>query len=347
LCNDILIPLNYVFVPLIVRTITTLQYIDHGEPMTRQNFFFVIIAFLLNPVTLFSGDRPTYQFLQNDVSARSSAMAGSFVSMTGDPAGIFYNPATIGTSAAPLAAFGYTSHLLDFKSGFAAYTQEFEEIGIVGIGVNYFSFGSFTGVNDQGIETGTFNAGDMAVSLTLARPFEENLYYGITGKFIYSSIAEANSSALAADIGLLYLIPGDDPISLGISITNIGSQLDPYINTKESLPFEIKIGGTIKPQHLPLHLNVNFHKLNEEHDSFLDTFTFFTVGGELTLSKALRFRFGYNNERRKELKIGTSAGMAGFAFGGGLALKKIRLDYSFTSLGKIGSINRITIGFDV
>ncbi len=325
----------------------THQYIDKGKPMTRQNSLFAMITILLIPFTLFSGERPTYQFLQNDVSARASAMAGSFVSMTGDPAGIFYNPATIGTSAAPLASFGYTSHLLDFKSGFAAYTQEIEELGIVGVGVNYFSFGSFNGVNDQGIATGTFNAGDMAISLSLARPFEENLYYGITGKFIYSSIAEANSSAIAADIGLLYLIPGDDPISIGIFIANIGSQIDPYVNTKESLPFEIKVGGTIKPQHLPLSLNVNLHKLNEEHNSFLDTFTYFTLGGELTLSKALRFRFGYNNEQRKELKIGTSAGMAGFAFGGGIVLKNIRLDYSFNSFGKIGSINRITIGLDV
>lgn len=315
--------------------------------MTRQNIFFVMLTFLFIPATLFSGERPTYQFLQSDVSARASAMAGSFVSMTGDPAGMFYNPATIGTSTSPLASFGYTSHLLDFKAGFAAYTQEIEDIGSVGVGVNYFSFGTLNGFNDKALSTGTFNAGDMAVSISLARPFEENLYFGITGKFIYSSIAEANSSALAADIGLLYLIPGNDPISLGISIANIGKQIDPYINTQESLPFEIKVGGTIKPQHLPLHLNVNFHKLNEEHNSFFDTFTYFTVGGELTLSKALRFRFGYNNERRKELKIGTSAGMAGFAFGGGIVLKTIRLDYSFTSLGKIGSISRITIGLDV
>ena len=315
--------------------------------MTRQNFFFVTFIFLLIPRTLFSGELPTYQFLQSDVSARASAMAGSFVSMSGDPAGIFYNPATIGTALNPLASFGYTSHLLDFKSGFAAYTQEIEEVGIVGVGVNYISFGTFNETNEQGVGIGTFGAGDMAFSLSLARPFEENFYYGVTGKFIYSSIADANSSALAADFGLMYLIPGDDPISLGLSISNIGTQLDPYIDTKESLPVEIKIGGTIKPQHLPLQLNVNLHKLNEEHNSFLDTFTYFTVGGEFTLSKALRFRFGYNNERRKELKIGTSAGMAGFAFGGGLVLKNIRLDYSFNSLGKIGSISRITIGLDV
>ncbi|MFZ4621019.1 MAG: PorV/PorQ family protein, partial [Bacteroidota bacterium] len=245
------------------------------------------------------------------------------------------------------AAVGYTSHVLDIKSGFAAYTQNVQEIGVVGFGVNYINYGSFDGMNDQGISTGTFGAGDLAVSATLASIFDENLYYGVTGKYIYSSIADVNSSALGLDLGIMYLIPGDDQIALGASLTNMGSQIDYYGTKKEPLPFEIKIGGTIKPAHLPLQLNVNFNKLNEERNSFFDKFTSFTLGGEFTLSKALRFRFGYNNERRKELKIGTSAGMAGFSLGGGLVLKGLRLDYGFNSYGEIGSISRITIGLDI
>lgn len=298
-------------------------------------------------ISAFSGERPTYQFLQHDVSARASAMGGSFISMSGDPAGIFYNPASIGTSLEPVASFGYTSHLLDINAGFAAYTQEVDEIGVVGVGVNYVDYGTFDQTDVLANKLGTFGVGDMAVSLSLANPMEENLYYGVTGKFIYSSIADANSSALAADIGLLYLIPGDDPISLGVTVSNIGAQIDAYGSTSESLPLDIRIGGTIKPQHLPLQLSVNFHKLNEEQNSTLDKFTMFTVGGEFTLSKALKFRFGFNNERRKELKTGTSAGMTGFSFGGGLILKKIRLDYSYNSYGAIGNISRITIALDV
>lgn len=315
--------------------------------MKRPHFIrsFVCIAILAVP--LFAAERPTYQFLQYDVSARASAMSGSFVSMRDDPSGIFYNPATIGTLLSPVAAFGYTSHLLDIKGGFAAYTQDVASIGVVGIGVNYIDFGTFNRTDAVANNLGTFGAGDMALSVSLARPFEENLFYGVTAKYIYSSIAEANSSALAADLGLMYLIPGDDPITLGVTIANIGSQLDSYGSTEESLPFEVKVGGTIKPQHLPLQLNLNFHKLNEERDSFLDTFTSFTIGGEFTLSKALRFRFGYNNERRKELKIGTSAGMTGFSLGGGLVLKSLRLDYSYNSYGVIGGISRITLGLDV
>ncbi|MBI2428267.1 MAG: type IX secretion system protein PorQ [Ignavibacteriales bacterium] len=306
-----------------------------------------IAALFFIPFFLISGERPTYDFLRQDVSARASAMAGSFVSMNGDPTGVFYNPASIGTALSPQAVFGYTNHLLDINAGFAVYSQELPDIGVFGLGVNYINYGTFDETDVLANKLGTFGAGDMALSLSLARLYDENIYYGVTAKLIYSSIADVSSSAIAADIGLLYLIPGDDPMSFGISLSNIGTQLDPYMETKESLPFELKIGGTIKPQHLPLQLNLNFHKLNEERDSFAERFNAFSLGGEFTLSKALRFRFGYNNERRKELKIGTSAGMAGFSLGGGLVLNKLRLDYSFNSLGKIGSMSRITVALDV
>ncbi len=298
-------------------------------------------------MTAMAGERPAYEFLRQDVSARSSAMAGSIVSLSGDPAGMFVNPAILGTSPSPQALFGYTNHLLDISTGFAAFSQEVESIGVIGFGVNYVNYGSFVETDIFANSLGTFSAGDLALSLSIARALEENLYYGITVKYIYSSIADVNSSANAIDLGLLFLIPGDDPMSFGISIANIGAQLDPYINTRESLPFEVKIGGTVKPQHLPLLLNLNFHKLNDDYDSFFERFNAFSLGGEFTLSKTLRFRFGYSNERRKELKIGTSAGMAGFSLGGGLVLNTVRLDYSYNSLGKIGSISRITVALDL
>lgn len=314
--------------------------------------------FALRIITLFTcilslstatvaGDRPTYLFLQHDVSARAAAMAGSVVSMATGPSGVFTNPATIGMDSIPLAEFGYTSHLLDIKAGYAAYSQSAGSLGILGIGVQYVDYGTFDETDVLANKLGTFTAGDLAASVSLSQVFEENLYYGITGKFIYSSIADARSAALAADLGLLYRIPGNDPISLGVTIANIGAQLNPYGSQREGLPLDVRIGGTIKPQHLPLQLNVNFHKLNEERSSFLDRFTIFTVGGEFTLSKALRFRFGYNNERRKELKVGTSAGMTGFSFGGGLVLRSLRIDYSYNGFGIIGNISRIAVSMDI
>lgn len=294
-----------------------------------------------------AGDLPTYDFLRNDISARASAMGGSFVSMTNDPNLLFYNPAGLATVTQQQISLGYTKYLLDINFGSFAFTREVSDLGILGVGVNYVNYGSFDGRNDLGIETGTFSANDAAFSLSLARTFEENLSYGVTAKVIHSSIENYSSSAIGFDFGVLYSIPGDNPITLGASLTNAGTQFDAFDKEKESLPLELRIGGTIKPQHLPLLLNLNFTKVNESQAQLIDHFTAFVVGGEFTLSKTLRFRFGYNNEKRKELKIGTSAGLTGFSLGGGLVFNSMRIDYAFNSFGKIGSLNRITVGLDI
>ncbi|MDE3057100.1 MAG: type IX secretion system protein PorQ [Bacteroidota bacterium] len=304
-------------------------------------------SFLFLATVVHASDNPTYEFLRSDVSARSAAMAGSFVSMQNDINTMFYNPAGLATIEQPQASFGFTKNLLDVNAGYAAYGQDYGGLGTFGIGVDYVNYGSFDRTDDLQNVLGTFSAGDFALLLGYAYTPEENLSLGVNGKIIYSSIADAHSSALAVDAGVLYSVPGDNPLTLGISILNVGAQLDPYFDTRESLPLDITIGGAIKPQHLPLLLSVNFHRLNEEQDSFIQRFKAFSVGGEFTLSKPLRFRFGFHNERRSDLKLGTTNGMAGFSLGGGLVLQTLRFDYAYISLGNIGGMNQITVAMNL
>ncbi|HTR80836.1 MAG TPA: type IX secretion system protein PorQ [Bacteroidota bacterium] len=312
----------------------------------RERLFLLCVLFVPIDSSL-EAQSTTYSFLLSDVSARSAAMAGSFVSMADDINTIFYNPAGLATVTQPQASFGYLKNLLDINSGYASYAQDISGIGMVGFGVNYVNYGTFDETDELANKIGTFGAGDLALSVGYANELEENLSYGVAGKFIYSSIADARSSAVAADLGILYLIPGANPMSLGASLLNLGTQLNPYLDTRESLPLELKIGGTIKPQHLPLLLNLDFHHLNESQENFASHFKAFSVGGEFTLSKELRFRFGYNNERRQDLQLGTSSGLAGFSFGGGLVIKNLRFDYAFVSLGKIGSFNSVAVAMNL
>ena len=116
------------------------------------------------------------------------------------------------------------------------------------------------------------------------------------------------------------------------------------ISTKEDLPIDVAVGASVVPRGLPLLLNLNFHKLNEDVDAFADRFKSFSVGGEFTLSKVILLRFGYNNEQRRELKVGSSSGLAGFSGGVGVTVKSYKVDYALSSLGKIGNLHRISIG---
>ncbi len=314
-----------------------------GLIQRNSGMLFLLGALLLLNQTTGNAQTTTYSFLQNDVSARSAAMAGSFVSMRNDINAIFYNPAGLSSVTRTQASFGFFKNLLDINSGYLSYAQELNGVGTVGLGINYVNYGTFDETDELANKTGTFGAGDLAVSVGFGSQIDENLSYGVAGKFIFSSIADARSSAIAADLGVMYFFPGANPLSFGLSLVNFGTQLDPYLNTRENLPLELKAGATVKPEHLPLLLNLDFHRLTENQTDLVSHFKAFSIGGEFLMSKELRFRFGYDNDRHRDLKLGTSSGLAGFSFGGGIVLQNLRFDYAFVSLGKIGSFNSVTL----
>lgn len=303
----------------------------------------ILAALLLCSATAWTQSNTVYNFLRNDVSARAAALAGSFVTVTNDPNVLFYNPAGIGTLEQSSGSVGFFKQLLDINSGYVSYGQEFEGIGHFAAGILYTNYGSFTETDESDNTLGKFNASDIAATVGYSNTLDENLYYGVALKFIHSSIAEASSSGLAGDLGLFYRVP-DTKLSLGASVRNVGKQLTTYAGASESLPLDVSVGASIIPRGLPLLLNVNFHRLNESADKFSDRFRAFTIGGEFTLSRVLQLRFGYNNVQRKDLQIESTSGLAGFSAGLGLTISTYRVDYALSSLGKIGSLHRISVG---
>lgn len=284
----------------------------------------------------------TYNFLRNEVGARAAGLNGSFVSMMNDPNLVFYNPAALPTLTKPSASAGFLKHLLDVNGGHISYGQHIEDVGTVAAGIIFVDYGSFTETDESFNELGTFGATDLAFVAGIGRQFDEVTTFGAGIRFIYSSIANSKSAAVALDLGVLYQIPSEN-ITIGASILNLGTQINSYIETRESLPLDLKVGITKRPEHLPVLLNLNFHKLNESHEAFLDRFSSFSLGAEFLMSESVRLRLGYNNEQRKELKLGNSAGLAGFALGGGIAIGEYLVDYAFNSYGKIGGLHRVSI----
>ena len=295
--------------------------------------------------TLFAQES-TYNFLLTDVSARAAAMNGSFVSMKDDPNVLFYNPASIGTLSMPKVSVSYVNHLMDVNAGTLSYGQYIEGIGSVGAGIIYMNYGSFNRTDELLNVLGTFSAADVALVAGIAAHYDENILVGINAKYIYSSLAEYRSTALAVDLGILYDIPSQN-LSIGGSVLNIGKQLKTYAGINEPLPLDVKIGITKRPEHLPVFLNIDFHRLNESGDKFLDRFSNLTVGAEFLMSKSLRVRVGYNNKQRKDLKTGTSAGLGGFSLGVGLILNEYQIDYAYNSYGDFGGIQRFSLGINL
>ncbi len=312
--------------------------------MFRRTRLFALVALLGLILTgmAVGSSNSTYDFLRADANARAAALAGSFVSILGDPNSIFFNPAGLATIQTPAGSVGFFKHLLDINAGFVSYTYPLEDVGNLSAGIVYFNYGSFEETDDLGNSLGTFSANDLAFSAGYSNILSENLYYGVSGKLIYSQIAGYSSTGLGLDAGIVYNIP-DSKVTVGGSIRNMGVQLSKFGTTREDLPLDIVIGGTVIPKGLPLLFCLNFHKLNESADNLSDRLSAFSVGGEFTLSPVLQLRFGYDNAQRRDLKIGTSSGLAGMSGGIGLTIKDYKVDYSLNSLGKVGSLHRISI----
>ncbi len=293
----------------------------------------------------FSQDTGTFAFLRNDVSARAAALNGSFVSMTSDPNVLFYNPASLVTISSPKVSLGYLKNLLDVNSGSLVFAQDVQGVGNIGVGVDFVDYGTFTRTDQSQNDLGSFSASELALVAGYAMMLDEQSSVGGNIKYIHSSIAEYSSTALAVDLGFLYQVPSQN-ITIGGSILNLGRQLSEYGSTRELLPLDIVIGITKRPEHLPVMLNLNFHKLNEQRVKAFDRLTSFTFGAEFLMSESVRLRFGYNNEQHRDLKLGTTAGLAGFSLGAGFILNEYLIDYAFNSYGKIGGLHRISLGMN-
>ncbi|MDH4070392.1 MAG: type IX secretion system protein PorQ [Ignavibacteria bacterium] len=308
----------------------------------RGMAWLAVCLFPFCATTAAGGANPAYNFLRSDISSRAAGMGGSFVGILDDPTSIFFNPAGLSTLSRPAGSVGFFKHLLDINTGYVAFTTPVEGAGFVGASVLYTDYGSFDRTDEASNVLGEFSAGDLSFAVAYSNLLQEHLHFGITVKYIHAIIDQYTSSAFAADFGILYNIP-DSRVTLGASVLNLGTQVTEFESTAEDLPLDIVIGGSVVPRGIPLLLHLSFHKLNAETENFADRFRSFRVGGEFTLSQALRLRFGYDNEKRTDLKIGNSAGLAGFSGGLGIVVSDYRIDYALSSWGNIGELHRFSV----
>ncbi len=314
--------------------------------MNHIKYLYLIVLVSLAGSSLLSAQGTSvYSFLRDDVGARAAALAGGFVTATDDANAMMYNPASLATLTTRRLSVGFFKHLMDINSGSAVLGTEIPGLGNVGAGVVYINYGEFKRTGDEGQDLGTFGAGELALTVGYGSQLDSSFNYGVNAKFIYSSIADAHSTGAAFDFGLQYTaVP--KLLFIGASLRNAGTEISPYVNTREDLPLDLSVGASVYPEHLPATISVGFHRLTDAYDDFLSRFKQFTVGAEFTASENVQLRFGYNNQRRQDLKLGSSgAGLAGLSAGIGISTGTYTIDYAFTSLGSVGGFHRFSVGF--
>ena len=197
---------------------------------------------------------------------------------------------------------------------------------------------------------------------------------GVTLKTIYSQLEQYYSWGSAVDLGAVYARPAKK-FAVGFVIKNMGGQWKPYTKGNyEKLPFEMQIGISKQPKHVPLRVSITYENLERWDLTYSDPYNsnptkdpltgkpikqskFKTVGdqfmrhmvfgAELMVTKNFFIRGGYNYQHRKELKIPEKRGMTGFSLGLGLKIYKFHVSYSRAVYHLAGASNNFSVSFDI
>jgi len=288
--------------------------------------------------------------LNKPLNARAAALGNTFVATQNDPNTLFSNPAAISSIVIADSdrmndiSVSYSHYILDINEGAIVYEHPVPQgvlfAGNFAAGVQYFSGGSSTQADNTGQTLGTFSTGDVALLLAYSSTASNGLHYGVTAKVVSSSLVAGSSvqdysaTWMAADLGLYYEW-AKERMTFGLSVLNLGTELSQYAGVSEPVGPNVQFGATIRPEHLPLTLGLDFHNITRDREgrNLFYAFDDFSVGGEFVLGKVVRLRFGYENELRHQLNVPAGSGLAGFSGGVGLHIKRYDIDFAIDDEG--------------
>ncbi|MBX9851295.1 MAG: type IX secretion system protein PorQ [Cytophagaceae bacterium] len=312
------------------------------------------------------GGRNSFEFVDMGVNAHVAGVGGLNVSIKDNDLNmILQNPALLTSEMHKNLSLNYVAFFADIKSTSLAYAQNFNNRSIYAGGLQYNYYGQIQRTDPTGADLGTFSPNEYFIFASRSHTIN---YYsiGATVKFASSSIDTYNSLALMADLGGIFKHPKKD-FTIGLVFKNMGVALKKYTpESKVALPFDIQLGTTFKPEHMPLRMSITVHHLykwdivyldptvkgtvdlegNEikQKKSFADKLgRHFVLGGELILSKNFHLRFGYNYLRRRELRLQTKSGGAGFSFGFMMRVKSFEFSFSRAYYHVAGGANYLTV----
>ncbi len=338
----------------------------------NQKVYFLLFTILLSTSAVAQvGGRSTYQFLNLVNSPRQAALGGKTVTNYDyDPTQALFNPAAINPAMDNQFSLNYANYIGDVNYGTAAYAYAWDRrTQVINAGVTYINYGKFDGYDEQGNATNSFSGGEVAVSFGHARNIAfTDFYVGANVKFISSKLEQYSSFGVATDIGIMYVYEDWDLRVTGVA-RNLGTQIKPYNETYEKLPFELIFGISQTLKNIPIRWhftlenmqrwNIAFANPNRDQTdlegnstgekiNFIDNaFRHMIVGIELFPKGGFNLRLGYNLRRGEELRIIEQRAFAGLSGGFSIKLNKLRLSYSYAQYSLAASTSTFGLNIDL
>lgn len=331
--------------------------------MYRLRFFTAVflVATFSNAHTQTLGGNTAYNFLKLPYS--TSITAGGGVNISHDAQNVsaaFNNPALLTPSLHTQLALSFTQLAAGIKSYTLAGAHYSHTLNTTfGVNLFFIDYGTFDAADAAGNRNGTFRATDYVVQFSAGRQYLERWQYGGSVKFIQSSYAPYNSSAVAVDVGVRY-IDSANGVSIAMLAKNMGAQLKSYAGEREELPFDLQFGITKKLAKAPLAFSATIQQAHRFNLFYRDTTFNAENGGTISgsfankllqhvvfathifISSQLEATVGYNHLRRSELSLGTPGnGLSGFSAGFVARFEKLHISYARSTYQKGIAYNQL------
>lgn len=274
-----------------------------------------------------SGGRSSFEFLNVPSSARLSGLGGVNVSLADRDINFFSsNPSLAGDTLAGVAAANYQFYVGGVGLASFAYGHDFGSLGMFSFAIQHMSYGVIDGYDATGAPTASFDAGETALIIGKAHTIG-NFRLGANVKGVFSNLAGYRSSALLFDAGGLFVHP-NRRLTVGLAIKNAGFALSHYSDLRDvQLPFDVQLGASFKPEHMPLRFSLTAFNLtgnaayfnpsiDQESASIIEEIASHLNGGmEIFIHRNVTVLAGYNHFLHQSLKLENSGAGAGISFG--------------------------------
>jgi hypothetical protein len=306
-----------------------------------KRLLFIFLSLIVWEASGQIGGQRSFEFLNVPSNARLAALGGVNASLADRDINFFLsNPALISDSLHGFASASYQFYVGDIGHAAFAYAHDFKKIGTLSFGVQHLSLGTIASYDASGLELGEFKSGETA--LVVSKSHQVSAFrLGANLKAVFSNIAGYRGSALMLDLGGTFVHPTQD-LTIGLVIKNMGFVLSEYSETSSTkLPFDIQLGATFKPEHMPIRFSLTAYNLlksgipyynpadgEEEPGTINKILRRVNFGMEILLHRNVNALLAYNYNTHQELKLVNGGAGAGICFGFSARIKAVEFVFS-------------------
>lgn len=317
------------------------------------------------------GGRFAFESVSLPVNGRISALGGHHIAVKdSDVAMSLMNPALSNESMHHHLSINHNFHFAGISNGHIVFGQHLDSLGIsTHFAFSFLDYGDFDRSDETGEINGEFGASEVAFLAGFGKQLNERIRAGVNLKFMNGSYESYGSFGLGMDIGLFYQRPGSLS-SWAIVLSNMGSEINAIGEERRALDFDLQIAFAKKLEHLPFRFSIIARELGKWDIRFNDPdgdirtdftgavqeksafdkavdnfFRHLVFNGEFLIGsrEQFRLRMAYNHLRRQEMRLSNFRSLAGFSFGFGFNIKRIKFDYGIGYYHLAGANNHLSL----